>query len=109
MPFSPAGFFLPQWQSPHLWYGPGGNSAYVSLCSAPSSSRTQIASRYASVRVTTTVPLPVAILAPTGGMRSALAAKTAQDMGLRPVAHILGGFGAWREAGGPVDKPAAKT
>ena len=44
-----------------------------------------------------------------GGMRSALAAKTAQDMGLRPVAHILGGFGAWREAGGPVDKPAAKT
>ena len=29
-----------------------------------------------------------------GGLRSALAAKTAQDMGLKPVAHILGGFKA---------------
>jgi len=38
-----------------------------------------------------------------GGMRSALAAKTAKDMGLKPVAHILGGFGAWKEAGGPVE------
>jgi rhodanese-related sulfurtransferase len=38
-------------------------------------------------------------------MRSALAAATAQDMGLNPVAHIGGGFAAWREAGGPVDKP----
>lgn len=37
-----------------------------------------------------------------GGMRSALAAKTAQDMGLKPVAHVLGGFGAIRDAGGPV-------
>jgi rhodanese-related sulfurtransferase len=41
-----------------------------------------------------------------GGMRSALATKAAQDMGLKPVAHMLGGFGAWREAGGPVDKTA---
>ena len=39
-----------------------------------------------------------------GGMRSALAAKTAQDMGLRPVAHLGGGFAAWRDAGGPVEK-----
>jgi rhodanese-related sulfurtransferase len=38
-----------------------------------------------------------------GGMRSALAAKTAQEMGLKPVAHIAGGFGAWRDAGGPVE------
>jgi rhodanese-related sulfurtransferase len=37
-----------------------------------------------------------------GGWRSALAAKTAQDMGLAKVAHVAGGFGAWREAGGPV-------
>ena len=36
-----------------------------------------------------------------GGLRSALAAKTVQDMGLTPVAHIQGGFGAWREKGGP--------
>ena len=38
-----------------------------------------------------------------GGMRSALATKTAQDMGLKPAAHILGGFKAWKEAGGPVE------
>jgi rhodanese-related sulfurtransferase len=37
-------------------------------------------------------------------LRSALAAKTAQDMGLKPVAHMGGGFAAWRDAGGPVEK-----
>ena len=36
------------------------------------------------------------------GWRSALAAETLQDMGLEPVAHIEGGFVAWKEAGGPV-------
>lgn len=35
--------------------------------------------------------------------RSALSAKVAQDMGLNPVAHIEGGFGAWVKAGGPVE------
>lgn len=40
-----------------------------------------------------------------GGLRSALAAKTVQDMGLKPVAHILGGFKGWKEAGGPVEMP----
>jgi rhodanese-related sulfurtransferase len=43
-----------------------------------------------------------------GGMRSALAAATAKEMGLKPVAHMEGGFGAWREAGGPVEKVAPK-
>jgi rhodanese-related sulfurtransferase len=38
-----------------------------------------------------------------GGQRSALAAQTAQNMGLRPVAHIREGFRGWREAGGPVE------
>lgn len=38
-----------------------------------------------------------------GGWRSALAAKTARDMGLEKVAHVAGGFGAWRKAGGPVE------
>jgi rhodanese-related sulfurtransferase len=38
-----------------------------------------------------------------GGLRSALAASTAHQMGLKPVAHIRGGFGAWKKAGGPVD------
>ena len=40
-----------------------------------------------------------------GGWRSALAAKTAQDMGLKPVAHLAGGFGAWKKAGGAVEGP----
>ncbi|HZY13058.1 MAG TPA: rhodanese-like domain-containing protein [Beijerinckiaceae bacterium] len=39
-----------------------------------------------------------------GGMRSALAAQTAKQMGLQPVAHIEGGFKAWREAGGPTER-----
>ena len=38
------------------------------------------------------------------GWRSALATKMAQDMGLAPVAHIEGGFTAWRKAGGAVEK-----
>jgi rhodanese-related sulfurtransferase len=38
------------------------------------------------------------------GWRSALSARTAQEMGLRPVAHVTGGFTAWRAAGGEVEK-----
>ena len=38
-----------------------------------------------------------------GGWRSALAAQQAQRMGLKPVAHISGGFGAWKKAGGPAE------
>jgi rhodanese-related sulfurtransferase len=38
-----------------------------------------------------------------GGLRSALAAQTAQRMGLKPVAHIREGFGGWKAAGGPVE------
>ena len=37
------------------------------------------------------------------GWRSALAAKTAQEMGLGKVAHIGGGFTAWRAGGGAVE------
>jgi rhodanese-related sulfurtransferase len=44
-----------------------------------------------------------------GGLRSALATKAAQDMGLKPVAHILGGFKAWKEAGGAVEVGANKA
>ena len=43
-----------------------------------------------------------------GGWRSALAAKTAHEMGLTPVAHVAGGFGAWKKAGGPVEGGEAK-
>ena len=34
-----------------------------------------------------------------GGMRSVLAADIAQRMGLEPVAHVIGGFRAFKEAG----------
>ena len=37
------------------------------------------------------------------GWRSALAAKTLQDMGMTNVAHIDGGYEAWVNAGGPVE------
>ena len=40
-----------------------------------------------------------------GAWRSALAAKTADDMGLGPVAHLGGGIQAWIDADGPVDPP----
>jgi rhodanese-related sulfurtransferase len=42
------------------------------------------------------------------GQRSALATATAQRMGLAPVAHIAGGFGAWKVAGGPIEAPSDK-
>ena len=43
-----------------------------------------------------------------GGWRSALAAQTAARMGLKPVAHIKGGFGEWKKSGAPVEEPEAK-
>ncbi len=40
------------------------------------------------------------------GWRSALATKTLQDMGVEKVAHIDGGYKAWKEKGAPVaEKP----
>jgi rhodanese-related sulfurtransferase len=44
-----------------------------------------------------------------GGWRSALAAKTAQDMGLKPVAHMAGGFGEWKKQGGVVEHAKSAT
>ena len=44
-----------------------------------------------------------------GGLRSALAARAAQEMGLKPVSHIKGGYGAWRAAGGTTEPLPAKT
>jgi rhodanese-related sulfurtransferase len=38
-----------------------------------------------------------------GGMRSALAAQQLQRMGLEPVCHMAGGFGAWKAAGAPIE------
>lgn len=38
------------------------------------------------------------------GGRSALAALAAMDMGLTPVVNLSGGVGAWKKAGGILDK-----
>jgi rhodanese-related sulfurtransferase len=40
--------------------------------------------------------------------RSAFATKAVQDMGLAPVCHLEGGFTAWREAGGAIEKREPK-
>ncbi len=43
-----------------------------------------------------------------GGLRSALATKRLQDMGFGPVAHVVGGYGAWKKAGGPTETRPTK-
>lgn len=43
------------------------------------------------------------------GWRSALATKTALEMGLENVCHLGGGFSAWRDAGLPVEAVVAKA
>lgn len=42
------------------------------------------------------------------GWRSALAAKTLQDMGMTNVAHIEGGFTEWVKRGGPTETLEAR-
>jgi rhodanese-related sulfurtransferase len=42
------------------------------------------------------------------GWRSALTAKTLQDMGFDTVAHLEGGFSAWKAAGQPIQAVEAK-
>jgi rhodanese-related sulfurtransferase len=44
-----------------------------------------------------------------GGWRSALATATLVEMGRDRVAHIDGGFGAWKEAGLPVAERPARS
>ncbi|OUS13409.1 rhodanese [Rhodospirillales bacterium 47_12_T64] len=44
------------------------------------------------------------ILHCASGWRSALAAKTLQDMGVKRVSHMKGGFGAWKECGLEVEE-----
>lgn len=46
---------------------------------------------------------PLIFFCASGG-RSVFASKTARDMGYDKVSHIAGGFGAWNEAGLPVEK-----
>ena len=43
------------------------------------------------------------------GWRSLLATELLQDRGLKPVLNLEGGFAAWKEAGGTVEKYEKKT
>ncbi len=43
------------------------------------------------------------------GWRSLLATELLQDMGLKPVLNLEGGFAAWKEAGGTVENFEKKT
>ena len=43
------------------------------------------------------------------GWRSALAAKTLQDMGFANVSHMAGGLDAWKKAGGSVEGGPSET
>jgi rhodanese-related sulfurtransferase len=43
-----------------------------------------------------------------GAWRSALEAKMFQDMGIENVAHMAGGFSAWKEAGMPIERVEQK-
>ncbi|WP_373504515.1 rhodanese-like domain-containing protein [Aestuariivirga sp.] len=42
------------------------------------------------------------------GWRSLLATEVLQRMGLKPVLNLKGGFGAWKDAGGPIEKVEPK-
>ena len=43
------------------------------------------------------------------GWRSALAARSLQEMGVEDVCHVGGGFAAWRAAGAPVEPDTTAT
>ena len=51
------------------------------------------------------VPGARLVLYCAAGLRSALAVKALQDMGIARVCHLGGGFEAWRSAGAPVLAP----
>lgn len=43
------------------------------------------------------------------GWRSALATRDIQNLGLSPVAHIEGGFSAWKDAAGPIEQKQTRS
>ena len=43
-----------------------------------------------------------------GGLRSALAAKSVQEMGLSPVCHMAGGYSAWKQTDYPTEAKEKK-
>ena len=43
-----------------------------------------------------------------GGLRSALAAKSVQEMGLSPICHMAGGYSAWKKRDYPTETKEKK-
>lgn len=66
---------------------------------------------FLELRIEETVPDHDAdvVLYCAGGTRSLLAARTLQEMGYRRVRSLAGGFGAWKDAGLPVETPVKLT
>ena len=66
---------------------------------------------FLELRIEETVPDHGAdvVLYCAGGTRSLLAARTLQDMGYTRVRSLSGGYGAWKDAGLPVDTPVRLT
>ncbi len=66
---------------------------------------------FLELRVEEAVPDRAAdvVLYCAGGTRSLLAARTLQDMGYTRVRSLAGGFGAWKDAGLPVETPVRLT
>ncbi|MFN2549547.1 MAG: molybdopterin-synthase adenylyltransferase MoeB [Myxococcales bacterium] len=66
---------------------------------------------YLELRIEEAVPDHDAdiVLYCAGGTRSLLAARTLQDMGYSRVRSMAGGYGAWKDAGLPVETPVKLT
>src|ERR671922_265947 len=66
---------------------------------------------YLELRIEETVPDRDSdvVLYCAGGTRSLLAGRTLQDMGYRKVRSLAGGYGAWKDAGLPVEVPFRLT
>src|SRR5256714_13298919 len=66
---------------------------------------------FLELRIEETVPDRGAdvVLYCAGGTRPLLAGKTLEDMGYTRVRSLAGGFGAWKDAGLPLDMPVRLT
>src|SRR5207253_4367219 len=71
----------------------------------------QVPRGYLELRIEETVPDRDSdvVLYCAGGTRSLLAGKTLQEMGYKKVRSLRGGYGAWKDAGLPVEVPFRLT
>jgi len=72
---------------------------------------THIARGVLETKITNAIPdrsAPILVYC-AGGVRSAFAAKTMQELGYEDVTSMIGGFGAWKEISAPIEKPVVTT